>query len=886
MKGKLVLIDGHSILNRAFYGMPPLTNSQGKPTGAVYGFLNILFKILEEEKPQYLAVAFDLHAPTFRHKMYEAYKGTRKPMPEELREQVPVMKEVLRAMNVYVVELEGYEADDILGTLARRGEAEGLTVTIVSGDRDLLQLATDSVLVRIPKTRGGKTVIEDYHAKEVLEKYQLTPPQIVDLKSLMGDSSDNIPGIPGVGEKTATKILAAYGSLEEAYGHLEEIKPKKAMESLRDHYDLALLSKKLAAICTDSPLEPDWAQAELSELYTPEAYELFRQLDFKNLLSRFQGQGKPQAEPAWEQVEDFQKAEEIFEKAAVSSELGFALLGEGEIQGLAVSLSGEETYYIPAGGFLSGPYLREASLRMANGAARVSVFDLKNILKYLEPERKGQFFDVWIGAYLLNPLKASYTYDDIAREFLGMSLPSGEELFGTAKLPEASAMDPQDAGRWCALHAWTAREARGPMEEKLRALGMEELFRQVEMPLVFTLHDMEKAGIAVEGEALARYGRKLQEGIRTLEERIYRQAGETFNLNSPKQLGVVLFEKLKLPGGKKTKSGYSTAADVLEKLAPEAPVVADILEYRQLAKLKSTYADGLGSCIAPDGRIHSSFHQTITATGRISSTEPNLQNIPVRMELGRQIRRVFVPKEGCLFIDADYSQIELPGAGPSLRGRETDPGLPGGKRHPPHHRLGGVPCALRGGDAPAEAERQGGQFRHRLRHQFLRTQPGSQHQPERSGGVYRKIFPHLSEDQRVSGPDRGTGEKGRLRHHAVWKKAAGAGAFLRKFHAEILRRAGGHELSHPGHGGGYHQDRHGEGQRAACPGRIRLPAAAAGPRRTSGGGAGGGGGSGLPSSGGGDERGRQPVRGAGGGYAHGKKLVRRQVNRKGNGYRR
>ena len=659
MKGKLVLIDGHSILNRAFYGMPPLTNSQGKPTGAVYGFLNILFKILEEEKPQYLAVAFDLHAPTFRHKMYEAYKGTRKPMPEELREQVPVMKEVLRAMNVYVVELEGYEADDILGTLARRGEAEGLTVTIVSGDRDLLQLATDSVLVRIPKTRGGKTVIEDYHAKEVLEKYQLTPPQIVDLKSLMGDSSDNIPGIPGVGEKTATKILAAYGSLEEAYGHLEEIKPKKAMESLRDHYDLALLSKRLAAICTDSPLEPDWAQAELSELYTPEAYELFRQLDFKNLLSRFQGQGKPQAEPAWKQVEDFQKAEEIFEKAAASSELGFALLGEGEILGLAVSLSGEETYYIPAGGFLSGPYLREASLRMANGAARVSVFDLKNILKYLEPERKGQFFDVWIGAYLLNPLKASYTYDDIAREFLGMTLPSGEEIFGTAKLPEASAMDPQDAGRWCALHAWTAREARGPMEEKLRALGMEELFRQVEMPLVFTLHDMEKVGIAVEGEALARYGRKLQEGIRTLEERIYRQAGETFNLNSPKQLGVVLFEKLKLPGGKKTKSGYSTAAEVLEKLAPEAPVVADILEYRQLAKLKSTYADGLGSCIAPDGRIHSSFHQTITATGRISSTEPNLQNIPVRMELGRQIRRVFVPKEGCLFIDADYSQIEL-----------------------------------------------------------------------------------------------------------------------------------------------------------------------------------------------------------------------------------
>ncbi len=659
MKGKLVLIDGHSILNRAFYGMPPLTNSQGRPTGAVYGFLNILFKILEEEKPQYLAVAFDLHAPTFRHRMYEAYKGTRKPMPEELRSQVPLMKEVLRAMQVYILEREGYEADDILGTFARRGEAEGLTVTIVSGDRDLLQLATDSVLIRIPKTRGGKTVIEDYHAKEVLEKYQLTPLQIIDLKSLMGDSSDNIPGIPGVGEKTATKWIAAYGSLEETYSHLEEIKPKKAMESLRDHYDMARLSKKLAAICTDSPIEIDWQRAELSELYTGEAYELFRQLDFKNFLPRFQGQGNSLAEPSFETIEDFQKAEEIFARAAKTSELGFALLAEGDIQGLAVSFSEEETYYIPAGGFLGGAYLKDASQRMLNGAARVCVFDLKQILKYLEPERKDQFFDIRIGAYLLNPLKASYSWDDIAKEFLERTLPSGEELFGTAKLPAVSAMEPETAGRWCALTAWVSRGTRKPMEEKLRELGMEELFRRVEMPLVFTLHDMETAGIAIEGEALAEYGKKLQEGIEALETKIYQQAGESFNLNSPKQLGVILFEKLKLPGGKKTKTGYSTAAEVLEKLAPEAPIVADILEYRQLAKLKSTYADGLAACIAADGRIHSSFNQTITATGRISSTEPNLQNIPVRMELGRQIRKVFVPKEGCLFIDADYSQIEL-----------------------------------------------------------------------------------------------------------------------------------------------------------------------------------------------------------------------------------
>ena len=331
MKGKLVLIDGHSILNRAFYGMPALTNSEGKPTGAVYGFLNILFKILEEEKPQYLAVAFDLPAPTFRHRMYEAYKGTRKPMPEELREQVPLIKEVLGAMQICMVEQEGYEADDILGTFARSGEDRGLQVTIVSGDRDLLQLATDSVLVRIPKTRGGKTVIEDYHTKEVVEKYQLTPPQIIDLKSLMGDASDNIPGIPGVGEKTATKLVAAYGSLEEAHAHLEEIKPKKAMESLRDHYDLAQLSKKLATICTESPIQIDWEKAALPEMYTEEAYELFRRLDFKNFLPRFEGRaGQGLQEPSFERAEDFRRAEEIFRKAAGAAEIGFSVLADRE----------------------------------------------------------------------------------------------------------------------------------------------------------------------------------------------------------------------------------------------------------------------------------------------------------------------------------------------------------------------------------------------------------------------------------------------------------------------------------------------------------------------------------------------------------------------------
>lgn len=660
MEGKLVLIDGHSILNRAFYGMPALTDSEGRHTGAVYGFLNILFKILEEEKPQYLAVAFDLHAPTFRHKMYGQYKGTRKPMPEELRAQVPLMKEVLSAMGVCIVEQEGYEADDILGTFARRGEREGLDVTIVSGDRDLLQLATDTVLVRIPKTKGGKTVIENYHTADVLEKYQLTPQQIIDLKALMGDASDNIPGIPGVGEKTATKLVSTYGSLEGAREHLEEIKPKRAQESLRDHYDMAALSKKLATICTDSPVTVDWEKAGLKDLYTEEAYALFRKLDFKNLLTRFPGQawGGLQ-EPEIRVIEEFQEAEEIFARAAGAEEAGVALLAEGEICGIAISLSDKENYYIPAGGFLSGAYLKGAAEKVMDGCGEVCAFDLKELLKYVQPERRERFFDVRIGAYLLNPLKSSYTYDDIAKEFAGITLPSGEEIFGNAKIPAVSAMAPEDAARYCALTAWASRASRAPMMERLKELGMEKLFREMEMPLVFTLDDMEKAGIAVEGGALREYGEKLSQGIESLEKKIYGEAGEEFNINSPKQLGVILFEKMKLPGAKKTKSGYSTAADVLEKLAPDAPIVADILEYRQLAKLKSTYADGLVHCIAGDGRIHSSFNQTITATGRISSTEPNLQNIPVRMELGRQIRKVFVPREGCLFIDADYSQIEL-----------------------------------------------------------------------------------------------------------------------------------------------------------------------------------------------------------------------------------
>lgn len=661
MSEKILLIDGHSILNRAYYGLPNLTNWEGLHTNAVYGFLNIMTKVLEEEKPEYLAVAFDLHAPTFRHKMYDAYKGTRKPMPEELREQVPLIKEVLTAMGVAIVTKEGYEADDLLGTIAGMAEKKGMDATILSGDRDLLQLATDHVLIRIPKTKGGKTEVEDYHAKEVLETYQVTPPQIIELKALMGDTADNIPGIPGVGEKTATKIIAAYGSIENAHEHLEEIKPNKAKESLRDHYDLAVLSKKLATIDTESPVEFSWEAARMGSLYTPEAYDYFKRLEFKNLLSRFDQQETEQKElPSWRIVEDFAEAENIWNQAEQSAQTGVAVVdGMERIRGVAVAMEDQEVVYFPVEGFQTEGVLCGHLERLFAGSSEIGAWDVKSIRKKIEiPERKG-IFDLGIGAYLMNPLKSDYTYDDVAKEYLGEQLPSQEEVFSGMKKPDPKKADNEQAAAYGAYQAYVALHGKDALKKALQKAGMWNLFEEIEMPLVFTLDDMEKEGILVKGEELKLYGEKLEVRIRELEEKIYEEAGETFNINSPKQLGVILFEKMQMPGGKKTKTGYSTAADVLDKLAPDYPFVADILEYRQLTKLKSTYADGLAGYIGEDGRIHSTFNQTITATGRISSTEPNLQNIPVRMELGRLIRKVFVPRDGFVFLDADYSQIEL-----------------------------------------------------------------------------------------------------------------------------------------------------------------------------------------------------------------------------------
>lgn len=653
---KIVLIDGHSILNRAFYGLPDLTNAEGLHTNAVYGFLNIMFKILEEEKPEYLTVAFDVHAPTFRHEMYSEYKGTRKPMAEELREQVPLMKEVLHAMGVRTIEQAGLEADDLLGTLSRRCEAKGMEVVILSGDRDLLQLATDHVEIRIPKTKRTGTEIEDYYAADVKERYLVTPQEFIDVKALMGDASDNIPGVPNIGEKTATRIIADYGSIEHAYEHASELKPPRAAKNLVEYWEQAKMSKVLATINVEADFPYDLDEAKLGNLYTQEAYAYFQRLQFKNLLSRFEMQSENALESVFQVIHTRGEAETVFARAKQAASVGALVYkqtknvlplfaAQAGIGGIGLAFGDQDIYCIPAEGEISSEFLLAGLEAVAGQVGQFAVFDLKKLLKNVKinPDDVDKCFDVAIAAYLLNPLKSEYPFEDVAQEYLGLMI------------------DPKaDEEKKICYEAYTAFAAADVLVGKLRETDMEKLFREIEMPLVFTLFKMEQNGVKVEGEALRVYGEQLGGKITELEKEIYELAGEEFNINSPKQLGVVLFEHLGLPNGKKTKTGYSTAADVLDKLAPDYPVVSKILEYRQLSKLKSTYADGLAVYIGEeDQRIHGKFNQTITATGRISSTEPNLQNIPVRMELGRLIRKVFVPEDGYVFVDADYSQIEL-----------------------------------------------------------------------------------------------------------------------------------------------------------------------------------------------------------------------------------
>lgn len=659
MSKKLVLIDGHSILNRAFYGVPLLTNAKGLHTNAVYGFLNIMFKILEEEKPEYLAVAFDVKAPTFRHLMYKEYKGTRKPMPEELREQVPVLKEMLKAMGITIVEQPGLEADDILGTLAKNAQKDGLEVSLVSGDRDLLQIATEKIKIRIPKTKMGKTEIEDYYEADVLAKYQVTPKQFIDLKALMGDTADNIPGVPKVGEKTATALMVTYGSIEGIYENIEKISKKAIKESLLENRELADLSRILATIRTDSEVKLDYDKAKAEGFYTREAYALCKELEFKNMLGRFDNPVQsPDSMQQKECIEDFAKVEEVFASLS-GQETGLFLLREkNTLLGAALCGSEDKVWFVPVQGFVTEGYLTR-KLEELSGKSKISMFDIKKEYSYLNRESTENYFDILIGAYLLNPLKSDYDFESIASEHLGMMIPGRSEVFGKESMAAVYEKEPEKCTEYvcrCAFIAWKVREV---LEEKLKEAGMLSLMREIEMPLSLVLYEMEQEGVMVRPEELKDYGEALTGRIAFLEQRIHEAAGEDFNINSPKQLGEILFEKMQIPGGKKTKTGYSTAADVLEKLAVDYPFVADILEYRTLTKLKSTYADGLAAYIGEDCRIRSNFNQTITATGRISSTEPNLQNIPMRMELGRRIRKVFVPREGFVFMDADYSQIEL-----------------------------------------------------------------------------------------------------------------------------------------------------------------------------------------------------------------------------------
>lgn len=660
MSEKIVLIDGHSILNRAFFGVPPLTNSEGLHTNAVYGFLNIMFKILDEEKPDYLTVAFDRSEPTFRHQMFDAYKGTRKPMAQELREQVPVMKEVLQAMGIKIVEMPGYEADDLLGTIAGMAEVQGMDVSIISGDRDLLQLATEKVKIRIPKTKRTGTEIEDYYAADVVERYQVTPKEFIDVKALMGDSSDNIPGVPGIGEKTATNLIVAYKSIENAYAHLEEITPKRAKTNLEEHYDMAQMSKTLATIEVHAPIEFDMEAAKLTDLYTPEAYVYMKRLEFKNMLTRFSDDmSQNDLEKYFHVYHELDEIQNFFDGFSAKEAAVSFFEEAGIVYGLAVAKSNQNVVYLTCGGFVTEGYLEEQVQKLCDGLDTLITPDLKGLLKHVRVPETKNCIDTTIAAYLLNPLKNEYTYDDLARDILGLMVPSKLDLLGKLKIKKAAEEKPEALELMVCYEAYTCIAAKNQLLEQLEDHGMKKLYDEIEMPLVYVLADMEKEGVRAEKAELEAYGAQLTGRISELETSIYEKAGETFNINSPKQLGVILFEKLQMPNGKKTKTGYSTAADVLERLAPDYPIVSEILEYRQLTKLKSTYADGLALCIAPDGRIHSTFNQTITATGRISSTEPNLQNIPIRMELGRLIRKVFVPKEGYVFIDADYSQIEL-----------------------------------------------------------------------------------------------------------------------------------------------------------------------------------------------------------------------------------
>ena len=673
---KLVLVDGNSILNRAFYGImgsKMLTTKDGTPTNAVYGFLAILFKIIDDIKPEFLVVAFDKKGPTKRHKMYDGYKANRKGMPDELACQMPIIKDVLRAMNIDIIEKEGYEGDDILGTLSVFGESQGLEVTILSGDRDTFQLATDKVTIRIPRTKMGKTEEEDFNREKVKEVYGIEPKQLIEVKGLQGDTSDNIPGVPGIGEKTALKLIQEYSSIENLYSEIEKGQAPdvkgKTRERIIENKDLAILSKELGTIDVNSPIEENLEEFKLEEWNNEEVLKLFKELNFNRYIERFHLTEGISEEPE-EQEEKFEIKEisieelkskinqELFYKFSTIEENKDEYIIKNKIDKIYAYFKDENTVYF------SNILGKENILKEIFEDGNIKKYGYKTstdylLLKQLGITTKGIVYDAEIAVYDLDPSNMKYKMEDVAYQYLDFSIEEYIKGLGIKKeeqinLFEENSKSNEYENTLNALNAYLIQKLYEKTIKEIKNLNEMDLFNNIEMPLVEVLAEMQYEGIKIEKDKLESFGVELKQNIDELTKEIYDLSGQEFNINSTKQLGEILFEKLKLPVVKKTKTGYSTDVDVLEKLKSEHPIIEKILEYRSLTKLNSTYVEGLKPYINKvTGRIHSYFHQTITATGRISSTEPNLQNIPTRIELGKRLRKAFV------FIDADYSQIEL-----------------------------------------------------------------------------------------------------------------------------------------------------------------------------------------------------------------------------------
>ena len=684
---KIVLIDGNSILNRAFYGImgnKMLTTPDGKYTNAVYGFLAILFKVLEDIEPEYLMVTFDLKAPTARHKLYDGYKATRKGMPNELAEQMPILKDILKSMNIKVIEKEGYEADDVLGTMAKRAEKDGFDVTIVSGDRDTFQLTSNRVKVRIPHTKMGKTETETFGREEVLKKYGVTPKQLIEVKGLQGDTSDNIPGVPGIGEKTALDLVKKYKNIDGIYEAIEkgedDLKPK-ARERLLENKELAMLSRTLGTINLEVPIEENLEGFKIKEWNKEEVFSKFKELNFNRFIDRFNL--KSEEEPK-------QNLAELFEIKTLNTENEIKDLLE-KIQNKLVFILGTEK--TEQENLIIKKQIKSIYIYIDNTVYEIkfntneefisyfkTIFENENIQKYSYRLNetyvllmqngiylKGIKFDTEIAAYLLNPSNGKYKLDELANQYLSIDIPEYLEFVGAKQQKETQMtlfsqdeMNVDFKKYQNAIYMYTIAKLAEIMNKKLEEINSLKLFENIEMPLIKVLAEMQYEGIYVDKQELVSFGDKLKEDIEVIKQEIYKLAGEEFNINSTLQLGNILFEKLKLPVYKKTKKGYSTDVDILEKLKPEHPIIGKILEYRGFMKLNSTYVDGLIVYINEyTHKIHSYFHQTITATGRISSTEPNLQNIPTRTEQGKQIKKAFKAQKGHIFIDADYSQIEL-----------------------------------------------------------------------------------------------------------------------------------------------------------------------------------------------------------------------------------